>query len=441
MLRSRVQFQWAVGEESAMGVDQWEQWRSSTVWPALSNLSDSTVFDAGRELTEHKILRWLTRCSVLLVCVCLLIASNSPTLRFQDYLRVKAEIDSAVRLERRAILQDNAKLYSSLVKNRSALIESASWLDPWRIQRRARQDVDLALVDIQVLHNQVFGIQEFPELIRSIVLITPPKSHWVPVPYHETRFYHQADGQWQRIVPPFGFLGDMQTLETDYFHFIYFEADSDYVVETAETLDKVYTQLLKQFETTPTRYKLEFSVEPRVSTTLSSARRRIAITSPSLYRIPATATGAEYLTESTTGHLVNRTLSEVMDVTELYFVNEWYNTVVGVRGWVLREILEQPPSAYQTARNQLIEFRRSVPELRLTDLTARGQIESDQRMVRFMAAESLTAYAMETYGEERLLPFLQGFMKYETWDELIPNVFGVGAAEFERGWNGYLDTQ
>jgi hypothetical protein len=60
-----------------------------------------------------------------------------------------------------------------------------------------------------------------------------------------------------------------------------------------------------------------------------------------------------------------------------------------------------------------------------------------------MAAQTVVEYAVMTYGRERL-PTLPGGLVgargpgYETWDALVPAVFGVSAGEFEAGWQAYL---
>ena len=45
---------------------------------------------------------------------------------------------------------------------------------------------------------------------------------------------------------------------------------------------------------------------------------------------------------------------------------------------------------------------------------------------------------MSTYGRERLPSLIDGMRRYDSWEELIPAVFGVSAAKFEAGWQEYL---
>src|SRR4029079_18836432 len=55
-----------------------------------------------------------------------------------------------------------------------------------------------------------------------------------------------------------------------------------------------------------------------------------------------------------------------------------------------------------------------------------------------VALATLIEYAVATYGRERLPALVAGLGQYETWDTLLPAVFGVSAAEFEAGWQAYL---
>jgi hypothetical protein len=55
-----------------------------------------------------------------------------------------------------------------------------------------------------------------------------------------------------------------------------------------------------------------------------------------------------------------------------------------------------------------------------------------------MARATLVGYAVATYGRERRPPARPGLGQYESWNTLIPAVFGVSASEFEAGWQAYL---
>jgi hypothetical protein len=58
-----------------------------------------------------------------------------------------------------------------------------------------------------------------------------------------------------------------------------------------------------------------------------------------------------------------------------------------------------------------------------------------------VALATLIEYAVDTYGRERLPALVAGLSKHESWNTLLPAVFGVSAAEFEAGWRAYLATR
>ena len=51
---------------------------------------------------------------------------------------------------------------------------------------------------------------------------------------------------------------------------------------------------------------------------------------------------------------------------------------------------------------------------------------------------SFVEYAVFAYGRDRLPTLLDGMHRYDTWETLIPAVYGVSAADFETGWQEYL---
>ena len=57
-----------------------------------------------------------------------------------------------------------------------------------------------------------------------------------------------------------------------------------------------------------------------------------------------------------------------------------------------------------------------------------------------VALATLIEYAVATYGRERLPMLLAGMGHYDSWETLLPAVYGVSAAEFEAGWRAYLQA-
>ena len=57
-----------------------------------------------------------------------------------------------------------------------------------------------------------------------------------------------------------------------------------------------------------------------------------------------------------------------------------------------------------------------------------------------VALATLIEYAVATYGRERLPALVAGLGRYDSWESLVPAVFGVSVAQFERGWQQYLSV-
>jgi hypothetical protein len=57
---------------------------------------------------------------------------------------------------------------------------------------------------------------------------------------------------------------------------------------------------------------------------------------------------------------------------------------------------------------------------------------------RTVVLATMVEYTVATYGRERLPVLVASLGQYESWETLIPAVYGVSPAEFEAGWQAYL---
>jgi hypothetical protein len=55
-----------------------------------------------------------------------------------------------------------------------------------------------------------------------------------------------------------------------------------------------------------------------------------------------------------------------------------------------------------------------------------------------VALATLIEYIVATWGHDHLPRFLAGLARYDSWETLVPAVFGISASEFEAGWQGHL---
>jgi hypothetical protein len=57
-----------------------------------------------------------------------------------------------------------------------------------------------------------------------------------------------------------------------------------------------------------------------------------------------------------------------------------------------------------------------------------------------VALATFIEYAVATYGRERLPELVAGLGQSDSWETLVPAVFGVSVAQFEEGWQLYLSA-
>jgi hypothetical protein len=92
---------------------------------------------------------------------------------------------------------------------------------------------------------------------------------------------------------------------------------------------------------------------------------------------------------------------------------------------------------------QFLRMGRALPT-RLEELVSRPLAESlfdpppASHPGRTVALATLIEYAAATYGRERLPVLVASLGQYDSWDTLLPAVYGVSPAEFEAGWRAYL---
>ena len=82
------------------------------------------------------------------------------------------------------------------------------------------------------------------------------------------------------------------------------------------------------------------------------------------------------------------------------------------------------------------------PPTRLHDIKLHTPQSSPYEEMRHagqtVALATLIEYAVVTYGRERLPALVAGLGQYDTWDMLLPAIYGVSRDEFEAGWQAYL---
>lgn len=95
--------------------------------------------------------------------------------------------------------------------------------------------------------------------------------------------------------------------------------------------------------------------------------------------------------------------------------------------------------AVQEQRNPLTRLNQlAVAVLPNEDTADPGYLLRMHHLSQTVAVATLIEYAVATYGHERLPALVAGLGQYDSWELLLPAVFGVSATEFEVGWQAYL---
>lgn len=425
MYRKQVKLQWFVGEED------WNESGASA--PGTLTQVWHGGEDAGERagmLGEHRLLLRMVRGVIIFSFIFVLTRGAAITRGEYQQAQIIDEIQTLSDLELKALRTDDRELRETLVDNRLALVEMQGWLSLHRVRRAQRYGIEAEIVDVDVQG----------ELATVLARVDPPMTHWVPVPYNETRFYRWDGDTWLRTVPPVDFWGERHVLETEHLRFEFFERDARAVYAIADEMEATYVRAYELFdaEPYPSRLKLTFLIEPRVVGSWSSSGVRVEVASPSLYQMPAGASSSEQLGSAVSMHLLSRALSHALQTTELYFLPEWYNVLIGVRDWAAADVLERPSYLHDSAEEYWRQQHEQYWPLLLTDLTEQGQIDSEHRLARYLVSESLIAYAVDTYGIETLPVLVKTLPRHDTWEGLIAQVYNVEIEEFVTGWNAYL---
>ncbi len=252
---------------------------------------------------------------------------------------------------------------------------------------------------------------------------------------------------------------------------------------------------------TPNTEKMVIEVSmtqrPGYATSWFGAPEHILVPSPAVYRAPVALTDAELLAQSIAFPLREQVLTQASDQYQIGAA--WQPLVSGLALWQVwdlnlplaawQEVIAQwiytdlpaaqpgqaiPLPAHYTAlcaahklwMPSLVQMHIPLlcgdqgvaaeyyplgyarnPPLRLEQLAVPASsatylevAETDQVIyaTQMVALATLLEYAVTTYGRERLPALVAGLGHYDTWDTLLPAVYGVSAAEFEAGWQAYL---
>ena len=82
----------------------------------------------------------------------------------------------------------------------------------------------------------------------------------------------------------------------------------------------------------------------------------------------------------------------------------------------------------------------SLDNFQLMPLYQYQQAEKVVNMGRPLHVYTVIDYAVTTYGRERLSDLVAASGQHDSWETLIPSVYGVSLDEFEQGWRQHVDA-
>jgi hypothetical protein len=290
-------------------------------------------------------------------------------------------------------------------------------------------------------------------------------------------------------------------LETPTFVYHFRQNDTPAVVAVAPQVDVLYTTLRHNFglSLTPNTEQLVIEVSvtqpPGQATPWFVVPDRFLVPSPAVYWAPVELTDADLLAQSIVLPLLAHVLAQA---SERYAIGQpWQSLLDGLGLWQLWD-LDLPLASWRQEVVQWIYVdwpanrpRQSIvlpdhhrelcavhllwllsptqigipwlcteldgeawlslglrdPLLRLDQLAvpvppdeSLGPLSSSYvpHLGQTVALATLVEYAVATYGREHLPTLVAGLGQSESWDTLIPAVYGVSHAEFEAGWQVYL---
>jgi hypothetical protein len=174
---------------------------------------------------------------------------------------------------------------------------------------------------------------------------------------------------------------------------------------------------------------------------------RRQVVSPFLVAAPARVTPAQILAQALTGYLGRQVVEEA--VGPGLGRCEWRLMAHGLHLWLRRDRGGESPAQHAGLERDLQRWLAQYPPPGLAGLAVlpydywagihrQTPVLCPADAPHMAAALSVVEYALDIYGPNRLPALVAGLGVYDTWEELIPAVFGVPVAEFEAGWQVYL---
>jgi hypothetical protein len=343
-------------------------------------------------------------------------------------------VRTTLAMEKLAWQTNDTALQSSLVDPRVGASVQREWRQPWEIDPTQRSDLDERLLTVAPLHDY---------MLATMVVNRPDEAWWRSTPYREIRFYRETPNGWVRTTPASTFWGSARSIETPTLRFEFHDRDAPTVIALLDRLELANQRLDQLLAITSTGVisKATFVVAPDVVHGWGTYQNRMRLTSPFLAKVPNGLNDEDYLAQMMVNRLTHLALTRLLENTDSNGSYRWRSLLWAVSGWLRTTVLEQRTPWHLQAETA---FRANLTHhlpLRMTDVVSRNGGTATSRseyMEEYMIAESVVAYAVDTYGVEKLPALVRSLTQHGSWAVIAPQVFDVSMVEFEAGWNRYV---
>lgn len=427
MRRQPISFEWQVAEDD-------EDWQQLTLGPATLSGEHRPPNNVDR-----RVLLYLLRGIAICVASIALVAGVGLTPEEDKRLQAIAGIS--------AVLAEEVQANGLIAAANTATLPNA------QTAAQVGQGADARATATQVAGIGLLRVEQVGDITLAEILITRPLSDQrLSSPYRVTRFYRETENGWQPTRPDRVFWGRRVQRATTHLHFTFFARDAAAIEPILDRVETLYVALHKLFglELPSTRSKLTIEITPEPVSSYEMADNYLRVPSPLMAQIPSHWSASTFLHHQIVGRMLaevissNATLSMVGLSNKESFAFRWRPMWRGLRGWLEKELLADVDPMHQQQAAQFLRLHNAQRPLTLDDIWWGNQqplSDEERRLWQDMAAESVIAYTVKTYGPDRLPALLYGFHQFGNWQTFVLGAFGASVDEFEAGWNQYLAEQ
>ncbi len=271
--------------------------------------------------------------------------------------------------------------------------------------------------------------------LRSGVLRVDLKVGSESQTFHEVRYYRRHGGGWQSTDGRQAFSLQPIVRSSAHFKIKAFGLDDSTVNTTVAGLEEFYGQVerdLDEQQVLAGDAPLELEINPPPY--------------PALFGAGGDGTWGAQGTNALRAPIAFWSVRHILDGTDSRYTairKKNLNVLAeGIVAWEARQFAP-PPVMWLSAEKTLVRDARAHGYfLPLSDLTrARVPVGgmTDAGPLLNMEAWTVASYIAQRFGRLKLADTVAGVVTYNTWDDLIQNVFEIKLEDFQHGWEAYVD--